>query len=60
VNWLLRDALGLHAGEWLTLALVIVLSFALCIVLLRLGLGHFKRKGDRNVSERDYWRIHGG
>lgn len=60
MNLFLRDALGLHAGKWLTLVLVVLLFFALCTVLLRLGLGLFKRKGDRNVSERDYWRIHGG
>jgi heme exporter protein D len=50
---------GFHVGEWLAVALVIVILFALCIALLRL-VGLFKRKGDTDESESDYWRIHGG
>ena len=60
VNWFLRDGLSVHAGEWLAFALMILILFALCVALLRLAFGFFKRKGDPDVSERDYWRIHGG
>jgi len=60
VTWFRRDGLAFHVGEWLALALVILLTFALCIALLRLVFGFFKRKGDTDESERDYWRIHGG
>jgi hypothetical protein len=60
VNWLGRDGFGSHPGGWLALALVILLLFALRIALLRLVFGLFKRKGDTDQSDRDYWRIHGG
>jgi hypothetical protein len=60
VNWFRRDGFGFHAVEWLAFALVISLLFALCIGLLRLVFPLFKRKGDTNESERDYWRTHGG
>jgi hypothetical protein len=60
VNWFERDAFGYHQGEWLAVALVVLLSFALCVALLRLVLRLFKRKGDTDESESDYWRIHGG
>ncbi len=60
MTWFRRDGLAFHVGEWLALALVILLTFALCIALLRLVFGLFKRKGDTDESERDYWRIHGG
>jgi hypothetical protein len=60
VNWFRRDGFGVHSGEWLAFALVILLLFALCIALLRLVFGLFKRKGGTDESERDYWRIHGG
>lgn len=54
-----RAGFGFHAGEWLAFALVILLFFALCIALLRLIFGLFKRKGDTDESEKDYWGIHG-
>jgi len=59
VNWFRRDGFGLHA-EWLALALVILLLFALCVVLLRLVCGLFKCKRGTDERENDYWRIHGG
>ena len=59
MNWLRRDGFGFHAGEWLAFALVILLLFALCIGSLRLVFGLFKRKGDTDECEKDYWRIHG-
>jgi hypothetical protein len=60
VTWFRQGGFDFHAGEWLAVALVIVLLFALCIALLRLVFGFFKRKGDTDESESDYWRIHGG
>ena len=60
VNWFEREGFGFHAGECLAFGLTILLSFPLCIALLRLVFGLFKRKGETDKSERDYWRIHGG
>jgi len=60
VNWLWRDGFGFHVGEWLTIAVVILLIFALCIALIRLLFRLFRRGGDTDESESDYWRIHGG
>jgi hypothetical protein len=60
VNWFGRVGSAGRAGEWLAFALVVLLLFGLCIALLRLAFGLFKRKGDADESERDYWRIHGG
>jgi len=42
------------------LALVIVLTFALRVALLRLVFRLPKRERDTDESESDYWRIHGG
>jgi hypothetical protein len=60
VNWFRCVGPGLHAGEWLGLGLAVVLLFALCMTLLRFVFGLFLCKSDKDESERDYWRIHGG
>jgi hypothetical protein len=60
VNWFRSDGCGFHSGEWLAFALVILLLFALCIAVLRLVFGLFKRKRDTDESEEEYGRIHGG
>jgi hypothetical protein len=60
VSRFLRGGLGPHAGGWLALVLIVLLSFALYIALLRLVFGLLKSKGNRDVSDRNYWRIHGG
>ena len=60
VNWFRRCAFGSHVGEWLALALVILLTLAFCIALLRLVFRLLKRERDTDESESDYWRIHGG
>jgi len=60
VNWFRHDGFGFHAREWLALALVILLLFALCVALLRLVCGLFKRKRGTDESENDYCRMHGG
>jgi predicted branched-subunit amino acid permease len=60
VNWFRRCAFGSHLGEWLALALVILLTFALRVAFLRLVFRVPKRERDQDESERDYWRIHGG
>jgi hypothetical protein len=59
VNWFKHYGLGFHAGEWRALAIVILVSFALCIASLRLVFWFLTRKRDRNESEKDYWRMHG-
>jgi hypothetical protein len=60
VNWFRRCAFGSHVGQWLALALVILLTFALCVALLRLVFWLLKRERDTDESESEYWRIHGG
>jgi hypothetical protein len=64
VNWFRRDAFGSHPGEWLALALAILVLFALRIALSRLVFWLLGRKRDtdesEDESEREYWRIHGG
>jgi hypothetical protein len=64
VKWFTRYVFGPHVSEWLALAMVIVLSFALGIALLKLVFWLLTR--ERNAEEREgksdkeYWRIHGG
>ena len=60
MNWFERHAFGSHQNEWLTVALVVLLLLALCVAVLRLALGFFKRKGNTDESGSDYWRLHGG
>jgi Kef-type K+ transport system membrane component KefB len=64
VNWFRHDAFGSHVGEWLALALAILVLFAVRIALSRLVFRFLGRKFDKNESEdeteREYWRIHGG
>jgi hypothetical protein len=60
VNWFRRHAFGSHVGEWLALALVTLLTYALYVALLRLASRLHKRERDTDESESDYWRIHGG
>jgi hypothetical protein len=59
VNWFRNCAFGSRAGEWLALAIVILVSFALCIASLRLVFCFLTRKRDADESEREYWRLHG-
>jgi hypothetical protein len=58
VNWF--RALDPLAAEWLVLAIVIVLSFALSIGSSKLVWWLRTRKSDTDESEREYWHIHGG
>jgi hypothetical protein len=58
VNWFLRCAFGLTLGKWFALALVILLTFALCVALLRLVFRLPKRGRNIDETESDYWRIH--
>jgi hypothetical protein len=64
VNWFRRGAFSSHVGQWLGLALAILVLFALRIALSRLVFWFLKRKRDtdesEDESEREYWRIHGG
>ena len=60
MTWFRSGGFGFHAGGWLVFALVILLVFALCVVLLKLVFRLFKREGGTDESESDYWRIHGG
>lgn len=58
MNWFRRDAFGSHAGEWLALAIVVLLLFALCIALSKLVGWLRTRKREADESEKEYWRIH--
>jgi hypothetical protein len=64
VNWFRPYAFVSHAGEWLALALGILVLFALRIALSRLVFWFLERKRDtdesEDESEKEYWRIHGG
>jgi hypothetical protein len=63
VNWFRHNAFGSHIGEWLALAIIILLSFALSIALLKVVfwlLAHERGADEReDESEKDYWRMHG-
>jgi hypothetical protein len=62
VSWFRNYAFGSRAGEWLALAIVILVSFALCAVSLRLVFWFLTRKrdADEGEGEKEYWRVHGG
>jgi hypothetical protein len=62
VSWFRTYAFGSRAGEWLALATVILVSFALCVVSLRLVFWFLTRKrdADEGEGEKEYWRLHGG
>jgi hypothetical protein len=60
MNWSTTYPFGPHAGEWLALAVVILLALALCINTLKLVFSLFTHERDADESAKDYWRIHGG
>jgi len=59
VNWFRRDVFGSPAGEWLALAIVVLLTFALRIAVPKLFWWLRSRKREEDESEKEYWRIHG-
>ena len=63
MKWFRHDAFGSHVGERLALAVVILLSLALCIALLKLVFWLLTHERDADKSEdggeKEYWRIHG-
>ncbi len=60
MNWFRSYGLGLHAGEWRLLAMVILLALLSGIALLELVIWLLTPEPDKDESERDYWRTHGG
>ena len=60
MNWFKHYGLGYRAGECLTLAIVILLALVAGIALLKLAIWLLTPERDKDESERDYWRIHGG
>ena len=62
MNWLRNYAFGSRTGELLALAIVILVSFSLCIASLRLVFWFLTRKrdADEGEGEKEYWRVHGG
>ena len=63
MRWLTRYAFGSHMSEWHVLAIVILLSFALGIALLKLVFWLIAREHDADQSEgegdKEYWGAHG-
>ena len=57
VNWFSHHGVILHAGERLALAIVVLL---LGIALLKLVMWLLTPGRNKDESERDYWRMHGG
>ena len=60
MNWFRHYGLGFHAGEWLALAIVILLALVPGIALLKLAISLLTPERDKDESEEDYWRMHGG
>jgi hypothetical protein len=60
VNWFRHYVPGFRAGEWRALAMVIVLAVVPSIALLKLVIRLLTLERDKDESERDYWRSHGG
>jgi len=59
VNWFRRDVFGTLAGEWLALAIVVLLTFAFRVAAPKLFWRLRSRKRASDESEKEYWRIHG-
>ncbi|MCU1301286.1 MAG: hypothetical protein JWQ87_1570 [Candidatus Sulfotelmatobacter sp.] len=60
MNWFRHYGLGFHAGEWLARGTVVLLALVLGIAVLRLVIWLLTPKRDKDESETDYWRMHGG
>ena len=60
MNWVKPYALGFHPGEWLALAMVILVALAAGVAVLKLVIWLLTPERNKDESERDYWRIHGG
>jgi uncharacterized membrane protein YeiH len=60
MHWLRTYAFGSHLVDWLALAAVAVLTFALRLAARRFIVGLPTRKRDKGRGEREYWRRHGG
>ena len=61
MNWFRNYAFGSRTGELLALAIVVLVSFALCIASLKLVFWFLTRKrdADEGEGEKEYWRLHG-
>ncbi len=60
MSWLIRHVFGSHVSGWPWLAIVILLSFALGVALLKLVFWLLTRERNVDEIEKEYWRIHGG
>ena len=59
MNWFRHYGNGVHAGEWLWLAMVILLALVPGIALLKLVIWLLTPERDKDESEEAYWRMHG-
>jgi hypothetical protein len=57
VNWFSHHGVSFHAGERLALEIVVLLPG---IALLKLVIWLLTPRRNKDESERDYWRMHGG
>jgi hypothetical protein len=60
VNWFGHYGLGFHTGGWLALGMVTLVALVTGIALLTLVIWLLTPERDKDDSERDYWRKHGG
>jgi hypothetical protein len=58
VNWFRHYGLGLHAREWLGLAMVILVALVPGIALFKLVIWLLTPERDADESEKDYWGTH--
>jgi hypothetical protein len=59
MHWLRNYAFGSHLVDWIALAGVVVLTFAMRLAARRLILPLLTRKRGSDKNEMEYWRKHG-
>jgi hypothetical protein len=59
VNWFRHYGNGVHAGQWLSLAMVILLALVAGIALSKLAAWLLTPERDKDEGEEDCWRMHG-
>lgn len=60
MNWFAHHAFPSRTAEWLALAVVILLSLAFCIGVMKFVSSLLTGEHDTDKPENDYWHIHEG
>jgi hypothetical protein len=60
MHWLKNYVFGAHFGDWLALAVVVVLITAARIGARRFIFWLLTHKRDKGKDKKEYWRIQGG